>query len=63
MTETTLNVLTTCTQCDQQVSGRLHFDSTMKVVDTDGGMAFVDGWTCHNCLGEPWSSSDLVVNL
>lgn len=52
---------TMCTGCDKLVSGRLHFDSTMKLVDSDGGMLFSDGFKCHNCLGQPWSTADTVV--
>lgn len=59
----TLDIKATCTKCKKEVAGRIHFDRRMKVVDTDGGMAFAEGWTCHDCLGEPWSSSDLAVKL
>jgi hypothetical protein len=43
--------------------GRLHVNDQMKVVDSDGGVLFRDGWTCHNCLGEPWSSADMPAVL
>ncbi len=50
-----------CTECGKESVGRLHIDDRMRVVDSDGGMLFGDGWMCHNCLGEPWSSADNVV--
>lgn len=60
---TELEMTTECTKCHQQTRGKLHFDKVMKLVDSDGGLVFEDGWACHNCLGEPWSSADMVVNL
>lgn len=50
-----------CTGCEKETAGRLHFDQRMKLIDSDGGMLFDDGWRCHNCLGEPWSSADMTV--
>ena len=58
-----LEVAVGCTKCEQIVIGRIHFSPQMQVVDTDGGLLFETGWTCHNCLGEPWSSSDLVIDF
>lgn len=49
----------TCTQCHTVKAGRLHFSTSMKVVDSDGGLLFRDGWSCHVCLGEPWLSSEV----
>lgn len=63
MKTSTLDIRVTCKKCKKDVSGRLHFDERMKVVDSDGGIAFADGWSCHNCLGEPWASSDSAVAL
>ena len=54
---------TQCEHCRNVVAGGLHFDQHMKIIDSDGGMLFNDGWKCHNCLGEPWSSADMVVQL
>jgi hypothetical protein len=50
-----------CATCRESTTGRLHFNSRMQLVDTDGGMLFDAGWKCHNCLGEPWSSADMVI--
>jgi hypothetical protein len=52
-----------CTGCKQETAGRLHFDEQMRLVDSDGGLLFSDGWRCHNCLGEPWASGDVEVTL
>jgi hypothetical protein len=52
-----------CTKCSRETAGRLHFDPRMQLVDSDGGLLFSNGWTCHNCLGDSWSSSDLAVAL
>lgn len=61
MKTSTLDLKSVCTGCQKEVSGRLYFDERMKVVDSDGGLALNEGWRCHNCLGEPWASSDSVV--
>jgi hypothetical protein len=63
MTASVLDVKVTCKKCGLLVSGRLHFDAQMRLVDSDGGIAFVDGWSCHNCLGQPWASADSVLEL
>ena len=60
---TVLEFAATCIQCAKPSFGRLHFDGTMKLADSDGGLLFDDGWTCHNCLGEPWSSADMTVEF
>lgn len=56
-----LDIMSVCTGCGLMAKGRLYFDEKMKLVDSDGGVAFMDGWRCHNCLGEPYSSSDVVL--
>lgn len=56
-----LNFDTMCVGCDKLVSGRLHFSTKMQLVDSDGGVLFSDGFKCHNCLGEPWSTADSVL--
>ena len=58
---TTFDFWTQCQKCELPSKGRLHFDAVMKVTDSDGGILFADGWTCHNCLGEPWSSGDATA--
>ena len=62
LVDSILDLKAQCTRCGIWTSGRLHFDSRLKVVDSDGGLLFTNGWTCHNCLGEPWSSTDVVIN-
>lgn len=63
MKPSALDITAKCVKCQTDTHGRLHFDVRMQLVDTDGGMAFADGWTCHKCLGQPWASSDSVVQL
>lgn len=58
---TTLDFKANCIGCKQETAGRLHFSDRMNVIDSDGGMLFEDGWTCHNCLGQPFSSSDVTL--
>ena len=58
-----LNFVGLCTKCGELRTGKLHFDDVMKLIDTDGGMLFNDGWHCHLCLGQPWSSADFTINL
>jgi len=58
-----LDVKVRCNACGQWTNGRLYFDSLMRLVDSDGGLAFSNGWTCIGCLGEPWSSVDSVVTF
>lgn len=58
---TVLDFKALCTGCHNETTGRLHFNGRMSLVDTDGGMLFNDGWRCHNCLRQPWASSDLVL--
>ena len=60
-TATTLDIKATCAGCQAESAGRLHFSTTMQLVDSDGGMVFEDGWRCHNCLGEPWESGDATA--
>lgn len=54
-----LDFWTQCTKCGLPSRGRLAFDEGNKLVDSDGGVLFGTGWTCHKCVGEPWSSADL----
>ncbi len=37
------------------------FDSRCTITDSDGGLLFENGWTCHVCLGEPFSSDEATV--
>ncbi len=55
-----LDIKAKCTKCSEWTAGRLYLEG-LRLCDSDGGLVFNDGWQCHNCLGEPWSSSDLVV--
>lgn len=54
----TLDITAHCTRCDTDSAGRLYLDTFLKLQDSDGGVVFEDGWHCHKCLGEPWSSVD-----
>lgn len=56
-----LSIDTMCIGCGASVSARLHFDSGLQVVDSDGEVLFGNGFKCHNCLGQPWSTADLVL--
>ena len=55
-----LDLAARCVNCRKTVTARIHMEDG-DVVDTDGGMLFDGGWTCHNCLGQPWSSGDLTL--
>jgi hypothetical protein len=59
--ESVFEFVAPCRKCEVPSRGRLHFTLTMQLVDTDGGMLFNEGWTCHDCLGQPWSSADFVL--
>lgn len=54
MSEQPFKFTCTCAGCGQERDGVLYFDERMKLVDSDGGMLFGDGWRCHLCLGESW---------
>jgi hypothetical protein len=47
-----------CIKCGLMTNGILHFDSKLALADSDGGVLQADGWICHNCLGEPFASSE-----
>lgn len=50
-----------CSKCHSEKLDWLVFDDTMRLVDSDGGLVFHDGWHCHLCLGEPYESSEVPV--
>ena len=46
-----------CVKRGLMTKGVLRFDC-LTLVDSDGGILFADGWACHNCLDEPFASSE-----
>ncbi len=56
--EQRLEVRVMCAQCKQIGPAVLYFSDRLQIVDTDGGMLFNTGWSCYQCLGQPWGSAE-----
>lgn len=54
-------VVIKCRECACADRANLVFGHDLKLVDSDGGMLFREGWTCARCLGQAWASSDVTL--